>query len=191
MSVTDKKLRQLHNTLNRLVTADLVALPNANLRGMRKYDDFRLQHEAGTRRTGPNINYTLPKTTNTDVFRLPVELFTNGWIHILEDTELLFVLMLAYYADRTSPDGGLRIDSETRLLHHGIGRDAYEAHFMLSWLDLAEVKPDRQRRDDGRVKGHSKGAKLLPHALRLTPEGFAADGLTRLVEAIEYQLSRD
>lgn len=82
--------------------------------------------------------------------------------------------------ERLPSEGGLRIDSEARLLHHGIGRDACKAHFMLSWLDLADVKPDRQRRDDGRVKGYSKCAKLLLHALRLLPEGFAADGLTGL-----------
>lgn len=190
MNVADKKLRQLRNTLDRLVTADLVALPNANLKGMKRYDDFRLQHEAGTRRNGANINYTLPRSTDTDVFRLPVELFTKGWIHVLEDTELLFVLMLAYYAARTPPDGGLRIDSETRLLHHGIGRDGYEAHFMLSWLDLAYVKPDLVRRDDGRVEGYGEGAKALPHALRLLPEGFKEDGLQRLTGEIEYQLGR-
>jgi hypothetical protein len=80
MNVPDKKLRQLRNTLDRLVIADLVALPNANLKGMKRYDDFRLQHEAGTRRNGPNINYTLPRSTDTDVFRLPVELFTKGWL---------------------------------------------------------------------------------------------------------------
>jgi hypothetical protein len=191
MNVPDKKLRQLRNTLDRLVSADLVALPNANLKGMKRYDDFRLQHEAGTRRNGPNINYTLPRSTDTDVFRLPIELFTKGWIHVLEDTELLFVLMLAYYAARTPPDGGMRIDSETRLLHHGISRDGYEAHFMLSWLDLAYVKPDVLRRDDGRVEGFGEGAKPLPHALRLLPEGFGEDGMPRLMKEIEYQLSRN
>lgn len=191
MNRTDKKLRQLRHTLDRLVDADLLALPNVNLTGRARYQDFRLQHEAGSRRSGPNIPYTIPRATDSGVFRLPVELFTQGWIHVLEDSELLFVLMLAYYAPRTPADGGLPITSETRLLHHGIGRDGYEAHRMLSWLDLAYVQPDIMRRTDGRVAGYGEGTKPMPHALRLLPEGFAADGFTRLTEAIEYQLGRD
>ena len=75
------------------------------------------------------------------------------WIYVLEDTELLFMLMLAYYAARTPPDGGMRIDLETRLLHHGIGRDGYKAHFMLSWLDLAYVKSDFLRPSGSRKTG--------------------------------------
>jgi hypothetical protein len=43
---------------------------------------------------------------------------------------------------------------------------------MLSWLDLAYVKPDFLRRDDGRVEGFGEGAEPLPHALRLLPSGF-------------------
>ncbi len=189
MNVADKKLRQLRNTLDRLVGADLIALPNAHLRGLKRYENFRLQNEAGTRRNGPNIKYELPKSTDVDIFSLPVDFFTKGWIHVLEDTEILFILMLAHYAAKTS-DGGIRIDSETRLLHHGIGRDAYEAHFMLDWLNLVYVSPDPLRKAKGRIEGFTTGSQPLPHALRLLPEGFTAEAMPRVEAEIEYQLSR-
>ena len=76
-------------------------------------------HEGGRRPQGPNIHYQVPVVPPEQAFPVPVTLFTNGWVHVLEDSELAFILMMAaaYHAM-----GGLpfSITAESRLLRFGM-----------------------------------------------------------------------
>jgi hypothetical protein len=188
MSVAAKKGRHLRAALDRLAEEELVALPHGDDK-VNRHRNFLLQHEGGRRTAGPNDRYVIPHRTDKQHFDVPVALFTNGWIHVLEDTELAFLLMLAYY-QYGQPDAEYRISSEVRLLHLGIGRDAYEAHALFNQLGIASVTEDPNRYPDGKVENYGKGNFAIPHALRFLPDGLRQDGLTALLGHIDYQLSR-
>ncbi len=76
------------------------------------------------------------------------------------------------------------------MLRFGIGRDAYEAHVMLSQLGLVTVTPDPGRHPDGKVKDFNSGKQPLPHTPGFIPAGFGRDAFTALSAQIDYQLSR-
>jgi hypothetical protein len=58
------------------------------------------------------------------VVYLPQGMITNDWIDILQDTEIAFVLMMAYGLGSLRDEEGIAIPADVRLLHYGIGRDA-------------------------------------------------------------------
>ena len=120
---------------------------------------------------------------------MPAALFTSGWIHVLEDTELAFILMMAACHHQT---GGqpFSMPGTDRLDRYGIGRDAYEAHKMLSRLHLVTVTPDPGRHPDGKVEGYNEEHQALLHAFTFHPDQFSRDALTEVRNQIDYQLSR-
>jgi hypothetical protein len=190
MRVADKKARQLGHTLDVLAGEELAGLTRAGQPGTRRYDKyekFRLLHEGGRRTTGPNITYQVPLREPT--FPVPAALFTSGWIHVLEDTELAFILMLAA---RHHENGGqpVSVPGTERLDSYGLGRDAYEAHKMLARLGLVTVTPDPGRYPDGKVEGYNDGESALLHAFTFQPGQFSRDALAGVRTQVDYQLSR-
>jgi hypothetical protein len=190
MRVADKKARQLSHTLDVLAREELAGLTPAGQLGTGrydKYDKFQLLHEGGRRATGANIAYQVPLGEPT--FPVPAALFTSGWIHVLEDTELAFILMLAAGhhengGQQVSVPGTERLDS------YGLGRDAYEAHKMLARLGLVTVIADPGRYPDGKVEGYNEGESAQLHAFIFHPGQFSRDALTEVRAQIDYQLSR-
>ena len=172
MSVSAKKTRQMESAIDRLAKEELVELTRTGKPGTKKYEDFLLMHEGGRRPHGPNLPYNVPVVPPEQAFPVPVTLFTNGWIHVLEDTELSFILMMAasHHAMGGQP---FTITADNRLLRFGMTHDGYEAHMMLSRLALVTVTPDDRRRPDGTVEdfnsegiGASPRAQLHPGRLR-------------------------
>lgn len=53
---------------------------------------------------------------------LPSSRFYNGWIHVLEDSELALLLMISGLHARFGYDRQVYLDGDTRLLQFGIGR---------------------------------------------------------------------
>jgi hypothetical protein len=187
MGVQDKKLRQLQSALQRLAEVGLVELPQHD-QPSGKYEGFRLHQEGGSRAVGDPLPYTVPKK-NEVVVDLPQGLITNGWIHILEDTEIALLLMVACRHGSLPNEEDVAIPADVRLLHYGIGRDAYDAHVMLSRLDLLEVKaPGRHL--DGKVQDYRDGEVPALHRLKLLSDGFEQDAVETLRKQLEYQLSR-
>jgi hypothetical protein len=190
MSASAKKIRQMESALDRLAAEKLVELTGKEEGpGTGKYEKFRLMHEGGRRETGPNIPYQVPDLQRERAFPVPVMLFTSGWIHVLEDTELAFLLMVAA-RHHTMAGQTFRITAADRLLRFGIGRDAYGAHMTLSQLGLVTVTQDPGRHLDGKVKDYGSGGKALPHTLGFVPAGFDRDALTTLSAQIDHQLGR-
>jgi hypothetical protein len=139
----EKKLRQAHDALRRLSNPEvqLVRLPNLQRRARGKYEGFLLMHEGGAPiGGGDNQLYTVP-TPESDTMYLPGGLFLNGWIHLLEDSELVFLLMVACLRSRFDKMP-VFATSEVRLLQFGLGRDSYEAQRILSHLGIIKVHAD-------------------------------------------------
>jgi hypothetical protein len=150
-----KKLRQVHDALRRLSAPEvqLVRLPNFQRTATGKYESFLLMHEGGAPvGGGDNQLYTVPAAQSKTLY-LPGGLFLNGWIHVLEDSELAFLLMLSCLRSRFDRMP-VFATSEVRLLQFGLGRDAYESYRILSRLGMVSVKagphPGRRRGKAGR-----------------------------------------
>ena len=186
MSVSAKKTRQMQNAIDRLAKEELVELTRTGEPGTRKYEGFVLMHEGGRRPHGPNMPYHVPVVPPEQAFPVPVTLWANGWLHVLEDSELAFILMMAAY--HHSMGGQFTIDADTRLLRFGMTHDGYEAHMMLSQLGLVTVTPDDRRRPDGTVEDFNSEGAALPHVLGFIPAGFDRDGFTTLTAEIDRRL---
>lgn len=94
---------------------------------------------------------------------LPAGLFHNGWIHLLEDTEINFLLMLAWLHFRFGAQP-VFVASDIRLRQFGLGKDAYEAHRMLNRFGLVDVEEDPNRDFDGYlVTGYNEGTMPKLH----------------------------
>ncbi|MFI6883816.1 hypothetical protein [Streptosporangium canum] len=171
-SRSSKKQRQVVSALRSLSATDvqLVHLPKAGKKSG-KYEGFQLCDEGGVRIDGEVPDYFVPKATE-QTFNLPIGLFTNGWIHLLEDTELAFLMMIAHVSQQSTPGEWIKISSGSRLLHYGIGWDAYEAHKTLQAFGLLDVHVDENRHEDGKVKDYGKGGQTRLHAFRLRRDGF-------------------
>ncbi|WP_433469402.1 hypothetical protein [Spirillospora sp. CA-128828] len=170
---SDKKLRQITTALRSLSApgVQLVHLPNRGMRS-RKYEDFQLLDEGGVRETGDVPPYVIPTTSET-TFSLPTGLFSNGWVHLLDDTELAVLMMILAVTQLSTQGEWVKIESSVRLLNYGIGRDAYSsAHKTLEALGLLHVQEDENRHMDGKVKDYGKGGQLRLHSFKIRPEGF-------------------
>lgn len=187
MNVPAKKTRQMVSAIGRLAKEELVELTGTGKPGAKKYEGFLLMNELGRRPHGSAMRYTVPVVPPEKAFPLPVTLFTNGWIHVLEDSEIAFILMMAAFHHAMGGQSFV-IDADTRLLRFGMKHDGYEAHMMLSRLGLVQVIPDDRRRPDGTVEDfQSEGSGLL-HKFTFIPAGFDGDALTTLSEEIDRQL---
>ncbi|WP_242907591.1 hypothetical protein [Actinomadura terrae] len=180
-----KKRRQVVSALRTLSSSDvqLVHLPNKNKR-YDKYHGFRLLDEGGARDLGDPAPYVVPPR-GEKTFALPSGLFSNGWIHLLEDAELALLMMLTAVTQHGHQGAWVKIAAEERLLHYGIGRDTYQAHKTLRAFGLLKVESDEGRHGDGKVMGYNKGAQPRLHSFQLQPDGFAEPALDVMKEHLD------
>lgn len=169
----EKKLRQVHDALRRLSSPEvqLVRLPNFHRTPTGKYEGFLLMHEGGAPiGGGDNQLYTTP-TAESKTMYLPGGLFLNGWIHVLEDSELAFVLMLACLRSRFDK-APVFATGEARLLQFGLGRDTYESHRVLSHLGIVRVQAGAHGRRLGKAGRYLKSDPPKLHRFELLNDGF-------------------
>lgn len=184
-TVVDKNLRQIQSALKRLKAESLVDCPNfAAAHG--KYEGFLLNME-DERRRSTNDLYRVPEHEEA-YFTVPLALFTSGWIHVLEDSELALLLITARNR-HLHGDEELPLPGNIRVVHHGLSQDAFEAHRVLDYLGLIDVTSDYRRQTDGRVhKYNENGAE--PHKLLFQPEALKDSAIPAFLDAIEKQLAR-
>jgi hypothetical protein len=144
--------------------------------------------EGGRRQHGSPVRYRVPAVPPEQAFPLPVTLFTQGWIHVLEDSEIAFILMMAAL-DHAAGGQSFSIAADERLHRFGMKHDGYEAHMMLSQVGLVDVIPDGRRRPDGRVEEFNQEGNALPHVLRFLPAGFDRDALPTLDAELDRRLA--
>ena len=135
-------------------------------------------HEEGRRPHGPPVRYGVPVVPPEQAFPLPVTLFTQGWIHVLEDSEIAFILMMAAL-HHAAGGQSFMITADERLRRFGMKHDGYEAHMMLSRL-ASSRHPRWPPPPDGTVEEFNQEGKALPHVLRFIPAGFDRDALATL-----------
>ena len=190
-NVRDKKLRQLQDALLRLSSPEvqLVELPNFHSKATGKYEGFLLMRESGAPyEGGNNVPYIIPPEQGETLMSLPAGLFLNGWIHVLEDSELAFLLMLTCLRARFG-NKPLFAAGEIRLLQFGLGRDTYQAYRMLSRVGLIDVEEDPNRHlEGGNVRGFRRESSPKLHRFQLINDGFDQPAVPTMQKAIERRL---
>ncbi|NKY38159.1 hypothetical protein [Cellulomonas septica] len=174
----DDRLRTVHAALRSLQGAGLVELPNDG-RPKGTYDGFIPLREGGLLLPA-SVRYTLP-TTKDVLISLPYTFITNGWVHLLEDSEIALLLMVACGAGSLEvpglQPGWVAIPAATRLARYGLSRDAFDAHRMLKRFGLLDVYGlGRHDEDLSRVREYGKKEPQL-HRLHLRREGFEEPAL--------------
>ena len=148
-----------------------------------------LLHEGGAPYDGTqNDRYTIPVDRGQKLIRLPPGLFLNDWIHVLEDSEIAFILMIAclhaLFGEKPVFAAG-----EIRLLQFGVGRETYQAHHMLSRFNLIDVEKDPKRDLFGsKVEGFSEENPPKLHRFQLLRAGFDEPAVQVMRSTIERRL---
>ena len=190
ISVQDKKVRQVQQALTRMAKTGLVDLPSSPS-GRSDFDRFMLLDETGDHGSaGDSVPYTVPRAKEP-CFELPASFFRNGWVHVLEDSEILLLLMVACGVGSITSPPDVAVPSDVRLLRYGIGRASYTpAHTMLSKLGLLAVQ-EIGRRDDGRVFDYgTEDGEAHVHRLRLLPAGFEKPAMATISATIAHERER-
>ena len=184
ITARNKRARSVRNALEALSDAGLVDIPGKP--GDRsRFEDFVLLNERGVGDVGEAEEYKVPgKAERT--FTVPSGFMDNGWLHLLEDSEIALLLMVASGRGGWVEGGLLAMPAETRLRHYGMHRDGYSsARKTLEWFGLLEVEEIGRHRD-----GRAEEADLRLHRLGLKEAGFNQPAVITMRQALGEQLSR-
>jgi len=180
----DKRARSVRNALSALAKAGLVSVPG--IAGTRnRFEDFVLLNELGTDVLGEAEEYRVPRRTE-ETFTIASGFVANGWLHVLEDSEIALLLMVAC-GKGSFPDSGLLVvPADIRLKNYGIHRDAYSsARKTLEWFGLLDVE-EVGRHEDGRAEN----SELRVHRLGLVAGGFDRPAAQTVIDTLTIQISR-
>ncbi|MBC9004099.1 hypothetical protein [Micromonospora aurantiaca (nom. illeg.)] len=181
MTRQDKHRRHLATALGALGRHGLVTFPHWD-DARNKQRGFELLVEHG--QPGSNVPYTVPAYQDANTFVLPTGLFTRGWISVLTDAELAFLLMAAFMHKRDPEGFILPAGVRSRML--GIGPETYEAHRTLQAFGLVRVTHQRGRSPNGRLAQIAGGGQQpLPDMVQFLPEGLDQEAYGTVTEAID------
>lgn len=183
-SARDKRARTVRSALECLEAAGLVDVPGKP--GERnRFEGFVPLSEAGAAALGEREEYAVPEISEV-AFAMPPGFILNGWLHVLEDSEIAVLLMAACGLRSWDEDGLRAFPGVVRLCHYGIHRDPYSAaRKTLEWFGLLEVK-EVGRHEDGRAEDDER----YLHRIGLHTAGFEQPALPAIQNALQCQLDR-
>lgn len=183
-SVRDKRARTVRSALECLESAGLVDVPG-DPGGRNRFERFVPLHEAGTAALGEGVEYTVPGISEV-TFAMPPGFILNGWLHVLEDSEIAMLLMAACGLGSLEEDGLRAFPGALRLCRYGIHRDPYAAaRKTLEWFGLLQVQ-EVGRHEDGRAKDDER----YLHRIGLNTDSFEQPALPAIQNALQRQLDR-
>ncbi|MFF2772929.1 hypothetical protein ACFVUP_38105, partial [Streptomyces bacillaris] len=134
---------------------------------------------------GEAEEYRVPSRTES-TFTVPAGLITNGWLHVLEDSEIALLFMVVCRKGGWVEDGLVVVPADVRLTQYGLHRDVYSsARKTLEWFGLLNVE------EMGRhVDGRAENSDLRLHRLGLVSTGFDEPATSTAREVLRYQIAR-
>lgn len=186
ITASDKRARSIKTSLGTLNDAGLVELRPTKAGG-KTFENFVLLNESGKSLLDDSVEYKIPRPAEVTI-NLPSEFVRQGWLHVLEDSELAVLLMLACGRGSLQEENQvIAIPSEERVIHYGIGRDPYSrARKTLELFGLVSVN-ELGRHFDGKAEG-DEPPQL--HRFRILSEGFSEPALEVVQAKLRHQLKR-
>ncbi|MER7047310.1 hypothetical protein [Streptomyces jumonjinensis] len=208
-TMQDVRLRQVQGALKTLEEFDpqrsLVTLPRAKNGSRRLYNEFVLMSEEGRGGLQTPHVYTVPdkgKGWNghrTLTLTIPTDFFLNGWVQILNPSEIatwLVLRELSQYAPKAHAEKGVYLYGDKRSAIFNLKRDAWEDSCrMLRALGLI-----RYARLGNPAEGEASGIfgsgwdygfltqymreQYEPYRYQLTDQGLAEDALARCIKEL-------
>lgn len=183
----DNRYGQLRAALDRLHRAGRISAGT----GRGRFERFALLDEAADN-LSREVAYTWPRPKEP-VIRVPVEFFINGWVHALEDNEIITLLYLLHVCDHAKaagdPNGWVPIPTSCWRWAFGPDR-GYQAHRDLTRFGLVEVERPQDRRADGTVAADDT-VPWEAHRYRVREEVLAVAALQRVRDALQTKHALD
>ncbi|MGH8829130.1 MAG: hypothetical protein ACRDVZ_16325 [Jiangellaceae bacterium] len=128
----------------------------------------------------------------TPAVSVPIEFFTNGWLHVLTDSEIANWLMWRDIGDfrtaeQTSADD-LMIWASERLGWYDLTRDTWDTHQALTRLNLMTAKFSDARRSDGTLIDYRSGNRGEPHHFGVDDQELSKPALAAARAAVAAAL---
>ncbi|MFF5924186.1 hypothetical protein ACFY8C_38560 [Streptomyces flavochromogenes] len=190
------KVRQIAQALKALEKMNLVhsatGVPGQVRRGI------KLQCENGKSTVAAPVIYRVP-TDNEQFLNIPVEFFTQGWVHVLTTSEIAALLMwfditkaagrqVKLRGEEEAPSTVGFVNSETRHSFYGLGRETYETHKQLEAFGLMDVHRHEKRYMDGKWEGFATQSEdMVCHRIELLPSGFTREPGPILTKVLEQR----
>ncbi len=187
----DNRIRQMKGALSTLEQIGMVQVHR--VAGTKHYAGFELMRETGRGDLATPNAYTVPKA-NEATLHIPIEFWLNGWIHVLQPSEIATWLMFRHLAQKYynhHARDGVYIYGDDRKATYGIKRDAYEAHAMLSTLGLLERLDGLTVNNDLTITIHPERDKYEPHHFQVTDDGLKALAVPKILEVLDERLARE
>ena len=188
----DNQVRQIKRAFDRLAGAE-IGIVEQRRRGVprKRYEEMQLLHEGGVRATGPAPAYRLPKADEPTV-DFPIDFFLNGWLNVLEDSEIASWLMFRHRCGSPSAYAagyaGVELSGEDRLATYGLARTVWDTHQLLGVLGLVVHQADGRRRRDGSVEDYNSMGKGVRHRFRMADTPLGDPAMVSAITDIEADL---
>lgn len=180
---TENRLAQLRTAFTRLHERGRIELAGDTGRG--RFENVKLLNEEVNRRGG-TVPYRRP-APHERVVRLPVEFFTNGWVHALTDSEIAAYLFLLLLQQENPLDleQGMPVPREQWADAFGSAR-AHIGYRMLSRFGLIRIFRQEVRRDDGTIEDFGSHEIPANEPLRFVVDidALQVNALTRVLPAL-------
>ena len=183
----ERRARQIRQALLTLASDGGQLVEFADPSASRHYRSFYLMNEA-RRDIGSAVRYAVPGVMETNVFRLDTGLLTNGWVNILEDTELAFLFMVADLQARASDSDPVPVDGQTRVGYYCLGTDGYQSYHLLERVGLLRVARPAARRLNGTFRAATDNPDEIegaPLKFSIDRNGFGQAALDAVMRALQ------
>jgi hypothetical protein len=182
-SEMDNRLRQVKSAIERLVREEAVMLPSGS-RPRNRFEHFLLRNDGGIQPGLPaEDRYVTPR--RKEGVDIPVEFYTNNWVHCLTDSEIALWLALRLLANEhpaAHRESGIFMADSTRKHRFGLTRDAYEAHSALRLFGLIKSVDNTPRWRAGR-SAHLREQGLVEPLRFVLDDRTLNDSATELISA--------
>jgi hypothetical protein len=195
-SALDNRVGQIKSALDRLSAKGRIELGST---GKGRFERFRVLHETADNRGAAPTAYRIPRR-GENVIAVPVEFFLNGWIHTLNDNEIITYLLFLWSWQNAAPqdrtDGLLMPRQQWRLAFGSKGR-GHESYRFLTRCGVIGYVVDDRRRPNGTIRSHNDdethtSTRTDPHRFFLQEEALnrhalpiTAQALTGVAEGID------
>lgn len=160
-SEMDNRVRQVKSAIDRLAREHAVILPR-KFQPRNRFENFLLRNDGGVSPGLPSENSYITPRRNEGI-SIPVEFFTNNWVHCLTDSEIALWIsfrLLASEHPLAHKESGVFMAGSQRRYRFGLTRDAYEAHIALRRFGLIVGVENARRWQAGR-KEHLREQGLV------------------------------